>query len=119
VKNAGKKSGAPSLGERLIAGLESVADALESGEPLEKRLTVRTVKLDLEPGEYGPEDVKAVRAKLGASQALLAKFLGVNVQTLQKWEAGTRAVPAIAARYLDDVQEFPEIWMRRIQVAAK
>lgn len=113
------KSETRSLGERLIAGLESVVEALESGEPLEKRLTVRTVKLDLKPREYGPDDVKAVRAKLGASQALLARFLGVSVQAIRHWEQGTRPVPTIAARYLDDVQEFPDLWTRRIQLAVK
>ncbi|MDG3008374.1 helix-turn-helix domain-containing protein [Paludisphaera mucosa] len=120
-----KKNKAPamktglSLGDRLIAGLESVVEALESGEPLEKRLTIRTVKLDLDPRAYGPEEVRAVRARLGASQAVLAKFLGVSVPTLQKWEQGKRAVPTIAARYLDDVQEFPDLWTRRMQLAAK
>jgi len=110
---------AASLGDRLIAGLESVVEALGSGDPLEKRLTVRTLKLDLKPREYGPAEVKAVRAKLGVSQALLAQFLGVSTPTLQKWEQGTRAVPAIAARYLDDVQEFPDLWTRRMKIAAK
>lgn len=122
MKKAGKVRGGsatPSLGDRLIAGLESVVEALQSGEPLEKRLTVRTVKLDLTPREYGPDDVKAVRAKLGASQALLARFLGVSVQAVRHWEQGTRPVPTIAARYLDDLQEFPELWTRRIEAAAK
>jgi len=109
----------PSLAEQLIGGLEALLEGVRSGEPLEKRFTVRTLKLDLEPREYGPEDVKAVRAKLGANQALLARFLGVSVATLQKWEQGTRPVPTIAARYLDDVQEFPDLWTRRIRLAAK
>lgn len=119
VAKGGDQPGAPSLGDRLIAGLESIVEALESGEPLEKRLTVRTVKLDLKPREYTADDVKAVRAKLGASQALLAKFLGVSVQAIRHWEQGTRPVPTIAARYLDDVQEFPDLWTRRIQLAVK
>lgn len=97
----------PDFGDEMIADMGSLVDSVRSGEPLERRFTVRTIKLDLEPRAYGPEDVKAVRAKFGASQALFAKFLGVNVQTLQKWEQGTRKVPAMAARYLDDVQEFP------------
>ena len=39
------KKAIPSLGQQLISGLESIIDAIRSGEPLEKRLRVRTVKL--------------------------------------------------------------------------
>ncbi|WP_165070958.1 helix-turn-helix domain-containing protein [Paludisphaera rhizosphaerae] len=111
------KGKAESFGSRLASRLQSVAEALQSGEPLENRLTVRTVVLDLTPRSYAADDVKAVRAKFGASQSIFAQFLGVNVQTLQKWEHGQRSVPAMAARYLDDLQEFPEIWSRRIKIA--
>lgn len=103
----------------VIAGMDSVIEALDSGEPLEKRFTVCTVKLDLTPRDYGPDDVKAVRAKLCASQPLLAKFLGVSLRTLRSWEQGQRPVPTMAARYLDDLQEFPELWTRRIQIVKK
>lgn len=107
------------FGDEMIEDLQALADTIEAGEPLDERFTVRAIKLDLKPREYRGDDVKAVRAKLGASQALLARFLGVSVQTLQKWERGTRPVPTIAARYLDDVQEFPDLWTRRIERAAK
>ena len=60
-----------------------------------------------------------MRAKLGASQPLLAKFLGVSLRTLRSWEQGARPIPTIAARYLDDLQEFPDLWARRVQVAKK
>lgn len=52
-----------SPGDRLIAGLESVVEALVSGEPLEKRLTVRIVTLDLKPREYRSDDEKAARGR--------------------------------------------------------
>lgn len=116
-RQAKKVERVPSLGDQLVSGLEEISEALRSGEPLEKRFTVRTLKLDLEPTSYGPDEVKAVRDKFGASQALFAKFLGVSVPTLQKWEQGQRPVPAIAARYLDDVQAFPELWFKRVQFA--
>ncbi|WP_165075546.1 helix-turn-helix domain-containing protein [Paludisphaera rhizosphaerae] len=103
----------------VIAGMDSLIEALNTDEPLEKRFTVRTVKLDVDPHAYSPADVKAVRTKLGASQPLLAKFLGVSLQTLRSWEQGQRPVPTMAARYLDDLQEFPELWTRRIQIVKK
>jgi len=53
------KTSTPCLGDRLVSGLREIAEALQSGEPLEKRFTVRTLQLDLEPKAYGPGDVKA------------------------------------------------------------
>ena len=105
----------PSLGDEMVAGMSAFCDAIEAGEAIEKRFTIRTVSLDLEPKPYGPEDVKRVRATLNASQALLARFLGVSVKTLRSWEQGTRPVPTIACRYLDDILAYPDLWHRRIR----
>ena len=63
-------------------------------------------KLELKPREYGPKEVRAVRMKLRASQALLARFMGVNTQTVSSWEQGRRKVPPMARRYLDDLWTF-------------
>jgi putative transcriptional regulator len=47
---------------------------------------------------FRPTDVKAVRAKLGASQAEFAMMIGVSVATLRNWEQGRRTPdgPALA-----------------------
>ena len=113
------KKSKPSLGEELIGSLKSISEALKAGEPLDRRFTVRTVKLDVQAREYGPGDVKAVRAKLGASQAVLGQFLGVTAHAVRKWEQGERAVPMMAARFLDEVQADPSIWARRVQPVEK
>jgi putative transcriptional regulator len=107
-----------SIGDEMVAGMSAFCDAIESGEPLEKRFTIRTVRLELQPKPYGPEDVKHVRAKLNASQALLSQFLGISVKTLRSWEQGTRPVPRIACRYLDDIVAYPELWRQRVRLAA-
>lgn len=39
---------------------------------------------------FKPEDVKTVRASLGASQSGFALMIGVSVATLQNWEQGRR-----------------------------
>ena len=80
---------------------------------------IRTRKLDLKPREYGPKEVRAVRRKLKASQALLAKFMGVNTQTVSSWEQGRRKVPPMARRYLDDLVDIPALWATRIGDAGK
>ena len=40
--------------------------------------------------EYLPLDVKAIRQKLGKSQAQFAQMIGVSIATLQNWEQGRR-----------------------------
>jgi putative transcriptional regulator len=40
--------------------------------------------------EFAPVDVKAVRQRLGKSQAEFARMIGVSVSTLQNWEQGRR-----------------------------
>jgi putative transcriptional regulator len=104
-------------GESILADVQKAADCLKSGEPLEKHFTVRTVNLEIETKRYAPSDVKAVRDRLNASQALLATFLGVSTHTVSLWEQGKRNVPKIACRYLDDVQKFPELWTTRLKAA--
>ncbi len=48
--------------------------------------------------EFRPADVRAVRAKLGTSQAEFALMIGVSVATLRNWEQGRRTPdgPALA-----------------------
>jgi putative transcriptional regulator len=55
----------------------------------------------LKPGRvttFRPADVKAVRDKLGTSQADFALMIGVSVATLRNWEQGRRTPdgPALA-----------------------
>jgi putative transcriptional regulator len=47
---------------------------------------------------FRPADVRAVRAKLGTSQAEFALMIGVSVGTLRNWEQGRRTPdgPALA-----------------------
>lgn len=97
------------LGAEMVAGLREFCEALEAGEAIEAKYTVRTVRLDLEPRPFGPEDVKHVRRSLRASQPLLARYLGVSVKTLRSWEQGSRPVPAMAARFLDELHRHPDV----------
>jgi putative transcriptional regulator len=40
--------------------------------------------------EFAPVDVKAIRRRLGVSQAEFARLIGVSVATLRNWEQGRR-----------------------------
>ena len=65
-------------------------DLLRSEGLESQRLTVRTYKVPAAPRDYRPEDVKRVRELLGTSPAVLAGFLGVNVNTVRPWEQEKR-----------------------------
>ncbi len=112
--------GLSALGREMVAGADAFLEAARDGGPIEGRFTVRTAEVGPGPREFKPEDVAAVRKYFRASQAVFADFLGVSVAALQSWEQGSRPVPGIASRYLDDLIAFPQLWERRIgKVAAK
>lgn len=59
-----------------------------------RRGTLKSVRATV----FKPQDVKAVRASLVASQSEFALMIGVSVATLQNWEQGRRTPdgPALA-----------------------
>ena len=63
-----------SVGKRLLSGLAEFNEAL--GKDDFSKLTVRSIKLDLEPTPYDQQLVVKTRNQLGVSQALFAQFLG-------------------------------------------
>lgn len=123
IRNRAKKlreeEGVSPLIAEACAGIDELLEAAEAGESLEGLCTIRTRKLELKPREYGPEEVRAVRRKLKASQALLARFMGVNTQTVSYWEQGRRKVPPMARRYLDDLIDIPVLWATRTGSSVK
>lgn len=65
----------------------------------------------LKPGrvtEFASVDVKAVRRRLGKSQAQFARMIGVSVATLQNWEQGRRRPDGPARALLKVAAENPE-----------
>jgi putative transcriptional regulator len=48
-----------------------------------------------------PAELRALRARLGLSQAGLAGHLGISKRTLQEWEQGRRTPRGLAAAFLE------------------
>ena len=96
-----------------------MAEFATSDEPPEKRYTVRHLTLDLEPGDYTPDKVRATREIFGLSQPLFAKFLGVEVSALRHWEQGIRSPSAVVRRFLDEMNATPDHWRGRIETAVR
>jgi putative transcriptional regulator len=101
-------------GSKIVSAFDEAIEAMRSGEPLEKRFSVRTYKADFDCPAYGPEDVRRVRRSLGMSQVFFARFLGVDPNTVRSWEQGTRPPSPIARRFMGEIEADPEYWQRRI-----
>lgn len=52
-------------------------------------------------GAVTPARLRETQARLGLTAPQFAAYLGASPHTLIKWQNGTRAAPAIAARLLD------------------
>jgi putative transcriptional regulator len=64
--------------DNLVTGIRQ-AGRIRRGEAKPSRVS-----------EFAPVDVKAIRQRLGKSQAEFAHMIGVSVATLQNWEQGRR-----------------------------
>ena len=66
----------------------------------------------LTPGrvtEFRPAQIKAVRAKLRASQSAFALMIGVSVATLRNWEQGRRRPDGPALALLRVAAKNPQV----------
>jgi putative transcriptional regulator len=59
--------------------------------------------------EFSPLDVKAIRGRLGKSQAEFARMIGVSVATLQNWEQGRRRPEGPARALLKVAAKNPKL----------
>lgn len=57
--------------------------------------------------EFGPVEVKKIRAKLGMSQSEFASAFGISVSTLRHWERGDRVPHGPALVLLNVVEREP------------
>ena len=53
-------------------------------------LDLRQAELPARPKALKPSDIRALRASLNASQALLARLLNVSSNAVESWEQGIR-----------------------------
>jgi putative transcriptional regulator len=81
---------------QLIAGMEEVVAHI-TGKANNGRATVI---------EFA--DAKAIREKLGMSQAAFSRAYGIPVKTLQHWEQRRHNPDRTASAYLWTIEEFPD-----------
>jgi putative transcriptional regulator len=91
--------------ERFARLMESAKQALEHAEG--KRELRTTVLIKTEP--ITKEEVKELREKLNASQAVFANYLNVSPKSVQAWEQGIGKPAGAALRLLRIAQKNPDI----------
>jgi putative transcriptional regulator len=109
-------------GKRIIAGLEELLDALDSGgmAEVEKRFTVHHVRrLSFEKPDLSAKDIAKIRAGLGASQTAFAALLGVSANTVRAWEQGVNPPSGMASRFLAEIRRDPAYWKARMDEATR
>jgi DNA-binding transcriptional regulator YiaG len=91
---------------RSMAELDSI---MSSGQNFDGngRFTVRTTRVQASSG-YRAGAIRALRGRLGVSQAIFAQLLGVSQVLVRSWERGVRTPTPIACRLLDIIGGNPE-----------
>lgn len=101
-------------GRKLMAVLDELIEAEQNGRT---RLTVREIEIS-EPGEYASADIRALRNRLGLSQRVFAKILGVSPELVEHWEQGIRTPHTLARRLLDRIVADPMGYLSAIMTFA-
>jgi putative transcriptional regulator len=114
TKAMGSAQNGLGAGAKILAAIEEATEILGAEGLESKQLTVRAYKERHAPRAYRPADVKRVRELVGVSQAVLAGFLGVNVNTVRSWEQGKRPPQPIACRFLSEIEADLVYWRQRI-----
>jgi putative transcriptional regulator len=71
------------------------------------------------PSVATPLDVRAVRARLGMSQAGFARRFGFPLRTLRRWESGHEAPQRPALVLLNLIERNPQVVLMGIRPTAK
>ncbi|MBP7339492.1 helix-turn-helix domain-containing protein [Niveispirillum sp.] len=91
---------ARNIAAEILEGLEDAAAYLD-GRPNGARVSTVNVA--------DPVDVRAVRKSVGITQAEFSARYGIPLETLRKWERGTRSPEIAAQQYLRVIQKNPSL----------
>ena len=93
--------------EALVRSVEAIAEHAAGQRKL--TLRTRTLRLPKPLQPVRPAEIRAIRRKLNASQAVFASLLNVATVTAASWESGRRTPTGPALRLLDLARRRPEV----------
>ncbi|MCX6361688.1 MAG: helix-turn-helix domain-containing protein [Armatimonadetes bacterium] len=92
----------------LLAGLQEGL-AWARGET---DLRVSRLDLPAPPPAYTPEQIRAIRGRSGLSQGQFSLYLSISAKTLQSWEQGLRRPSPMSSRFLQVIDQAPDVLLR-------
>jgi putative transcriptional regulator len=87
-------------------GEKQQASAAKAGK---SSLDLRKAELPARPKPLKPADIRALRASLNASQALLARLLNVSSNAVESWEQGIREPRQATLKLLHIAKKNPSV----------
>ena len=73
-----------------------------------KRTDLRVTVLPSPPKEVSPKEIRRIRRRLNASQAVFAQYLNVTANAVRSWEQGTRKSQQAALKLLVIARKNPK-----------
>jgi putative transcriptional regulator len=80
-----------------------------AAKPAKSSLDLRQAELPARPKPLKPADIRALRASLNASQALLARLLNVSSNAVESWEQGIREPRQATLKLLHIAKKNPSV----------
>jgi putative transcriptional regulator len=93
--------------DELKGALEDVRDFRQG-----KRMALRVTEIPSPPKPLKPAEIRRIRERLHASQAVFARFLCVSAKAVQSWEQGARRPQKTALRLLLIAKKNPQALLR-------
>lgn len=103
------------IGKRVVTIDDRFYRCLECGETFyvgdmpDQTLRRASAKIRAEDGLLSPDEIRAIRAKYGLSQAALEQLIGAGEKTVVRWERGTIAQNAAADTLLRVLRDHPAV----------
>jgi putative transcriptional regulator len=95
------------LGKLLVQSLTEARDGFRGAAG---KLTVKTLEIP-DPPRFTAAAIHKLRTRLGLSQGLFARLVGVSRKLVEAWEAGTRTPSPMACRLLDAIARSSAIFL--------
>jgi putative transcriptional regulator len=90
----------------LMASIHETAEDLKTAGVMEKRTLREFDELCLTPVQpLAPEEIRAIRLREGASQAVFARYLNVTTGLVSQWERGERRPQGASLKLLSLVAQ--------------
>ena len=101
----------------LIASLREAVQIKRGQRRPARRRRVSVTSRDVAvvpPSGYGAREVRAIRERLGMSQAVFATSLNVSAATVRAWEQGVRTPEGPSRRLLEIADRHPDIMLENL-----